>query len=608
MVPSAVPDLRVHRANHGSVWMLLGTSSFVGAVDHQKERSGGTHIMQQRGADVGPLGILLSKGIRGSGLSPQDISHAKEEIFDTQEPKAGSHPGGVKRSPGKQVPDTEGYGSTSSTHHGGVGSEKVGMGQQSRSKFRRVDLSQSAGDICDLVGKQSGRSPHVVPLAQEKSAENKPTVRQAISIVKSGRFAAVVSKFKRKYFSQSSEKSRQCKREEVLKLAREVSGLRNPFPLSKDTVEGVAAALKEAGLKSAQQYMVELKLIHVESGYDVEAWLKRTLDLCKKSLERERGPVTRAAEVKVETMTTREPPVGRKVKGAPLSPVKMFLWAAIWMLREIEVRNMKVGHVRIRGEEKAISIFLPTSKCDQQGLGIRRSLNCSCRGPCEFWCPWSLGKDLIVNAKSMGMFANSPLFVDFRRAPTSKSGVIKSWKSSFGERISGHSPRRSGAMFYVRMGLPIQELAFLGRWKSNVVLLYAEEALQERAMMVPGLAEVPPTIAPSNSSVINVDKSPRIQSADKLEPGEDQDRSLVKAFDKPKDLWVVIKGKGWKNRPKHRVTKANWSLPIKSWSTACGWQFANNAAEFYFLCGPQGDKLKCAKCEKLWEARRVREA
>ena len=42
-------------------------------------------------------------------------------------------------------------------------------------------------------------------------------------------------------------------------------------------------------------------------------------------------------------------------------------------------------------------------------------------------------------------------------------------------------------MYYVRAGLPIQELAFLRRWKSNVVLQYAEEALQEKAISVPGL-------------------------------------------------------------------------------------------------------------------------
>ena len=34
-------------------------------------------------------------------------------------------------------------------------------------------------------------------------------------------------------------------------------------------------------------------------------------------------------------------------------------------------------------------------------------------------------------------------------------------------------------MIYVRAGLPLQEVAFLGRWKSNTVLIYAEEALEE---------------------------------------------------------------------------------------------------------------------------------
>ena len=108
----------------------------------------------------------------------------------------------------------------------------------------------------------------------------------------------------------------------------------------------MAAALQEAGLKSGQQYMTELMLLHIEAGYDVEAWLKRTFDLCKKSLERDRGPVTRAAEVKVESILRPEPWDRRlKGKGAPLNAVRMVLWAAIWMLREIEVRNMRVGDV-----------------------------------------------------------------------------------------------------------------------------------------------------------------------------------------------------------------------------------------------------------------------
>jgi hypothetical protein len=39
--------------------------------------------------------------------------------------------------------------------------------------------------------------------------------------------------------------------------------------------------------------------MHVEAGYEVEAWLKRTFDLSRKALDRLRGPPVRAAEVRV---------------------------------------------------------------------------------------------------------------------------------------------------------------------------------------------------------------------------------------------------------------------------------------------------------------------
>ena len=39
---------------------------------------------------------------------------------------------------------------------------------------------------------------------------------------------------------------------------------------------------------------------------------------------------------------------------------------------------MKLGHVRLRAQEKAVTIWLPISKCDQQGLGIKRTLKREC--------------------------------------------------------------------------------------------------------------------------------------------------------------------------------------------------------------------------------------
>ena len=89
--------------------------------------------------------------------------------------------------------------------------------------------------------------------------------------------------------------------------------------------------------------------MHIEAGFDVEPWLTRSLDLCKKSLERERGAVVRAAEVRLDKMKADEPTLlGPRQKGAPVTAVRMFILAAVWMLQEIEVRNMKVGHVRLR--------------------------------------------------------------------------------------------------------------------------------------------------------------------------------------------------------------------------------------------------------------------
>jgi hypothetical protein len=92
----------------------------------------------------------------------------------------------------------------------------------------------------------------------------------------------------------------------------------------------------------------------------------------------------------------------------------------------------------------------------------------------------------------------------------------------------------------VRKGLPIQELAFLGRWKSSVVLAYAEEARQEKPM---GLPATPMTLA-------------RVDKSKKDAVGEDKTRispkdggalrSMEMAFAKPKDSRVVTKGRGWK--------------------------------------------------------------
>eukprot|EP00435_Cladocopium_sp_Y103_P033500 s818_g8.t1 len=564
--------------------------------------------------NIGALGPLLPR--RPPGPTHAEHPKAKDDlefgpherfegVFECRETRETSrHP---TRHGSEGAADPEGAASTAERM--GIGAIRALKGKGAN--IRLCDVKHwSLGDLVGTAHRQPD-SKMPVPTEDHRTV-SKGSVKDAIDIAKGKGFAKVVDKFKRKFFAASSERSRMCKRSEVMQLAREVAGNKRPLPLDRGIIEGVAAALKEAGLKSGQQYMTELKLLHVEAGYEIDAGLKRTLDLCKRSLERERGPVTRAAEVKVETFVSLPPPESGLRKGTPEMASAMFLWAAIWMLREIEVRNMKVNHVRLRQAERAITICLPISKCDQLGLGIRRTLRCSCGQGCKTWCPWRLAMDLVADAKVKGFWGGSFLFRDPRGAQTSKSGTVKKWKELFGKETSGHSPRRSGAMFYVRRGLPIQELAFLGRWKSGVVLQYAEEALQEKPVEIPLEAKLATSSAPLPAPVRMVDK-PMALNEVRIEenvksPPEDEDVTMAAAFGKPKDLWVVTKGKGWRNRPRHQVTKAAWSLPIKEWTTACGWCFASHSSEFYFLSGSQVDKMKCNKCQAHQEARHVIEA
>ena len=100
-------------------------------------------------------------------------------------------------------------------------------------------------------------------------------MEKALEVASCGvKLREAVDALAKKYWAQSTMA---VKRQEVLKLAGLVMGSRPVFPLSKSGVEGVAAALKAANLASGDQYLNELKMMHVESGFLLEPWLLRVL-------------------------------------------------------------------------------------------------------------------------------------------------------------------------------------------------------------------------------------------------------------------------------------------------------------------------------------------
>ena len=284
---------------------------------------------------------------------------------------------------------------------------------------------------------------------------------------------------------------------------------------------------------------------------------------------------------------------------------------------------MLTSHISFLDKEKAVSIWLPKSKTDQRAAGVRRTLACCGKKTCLDLCPWRLACKVLKAARKKGFFGSTPLFLGDKFKAVTKAGFVNAWKDMFGDDVSGHSPRRSGAMYYVRAGLPIQELAFLGRWRSSVVLCYAEEALQEKPMRAGHwfTPEEPKKVAVQHLQQLSHEESGREECTREPNPKEDLAASedkvkktgdaaatpIASAFDSPKDLWVITKGRGSKARPAHRVTKACWSLPIKEWSTACGWLFADKSAEASFILKLKPDQAICNTCKNMGLARQVHE-
>ena len=128
----------------------------------------------------------------------------------------------------------------------------------------------------------------------------------------------------------------------------------------------------------------------MEAGFEVSLQMNKLLVDCKRSLRRNRGPVRRAPEVRLDDVEQLKWMLCCTGPRRTTRPALFYAWAVVWMLREIEVSAMKWRDVTRSECGKRVASFIPLSKCDQQGLGVRRTLQCSMNRSCPRWCCWRL--------------------------------------------------------------------------------------------------------------------------------------------------------------------------------------------------------------------------
>ena len=268
---------------------------------------------------------------------------------------------------------------------------------------------------------------------------------------------------------------------------------------------------------------------------------------------------------------------------------------------------------------RSVSLTLNQTKTDTEAKGVMRTLQCICQGACDLRCPYAVLETLVNRAMLSGASNGTLAQTASGEVPT-KAEIVKDWQMLFDTMATGHSARRSGALQYIRSGWAVSQVGFLGRWKSSVILEYAQEALESMAVNCDfkfGKSEMVANeelIERNMSGLLRAGLHSREESCVKEAitlklktelaafkyHSENAQEKMQEAMDKLEKRFET----GLKYLPglvksdRHKVVHANTktliSAPAAFWKTACGWMYYSSIYTF-----EEGDttKVTCEKCK-----------
>ena len=405
------------------------------------------------------------------------------------------------------------------------------------------------------------------------------------------------------FFSKNSERPRISRRKTIEKILVS-AGKFDRGLLTVDIMKTLASALKEAGYKSGLNYLIESKMWHLEAGGQWDCQLDRTFKLCKKGLERGKGPTKKAPEVPKSQRELSKELLWRASTCVVKFPHLLFLFGLVWMLREIEIAAFSTEDILVDYVGRKVTLIWRESKKDPEAKGMRRTLQCLCGPTCANECPFKVTVELIKAVENFNG-TESPIALTRRRQTPSKNLMVKAWTRTFKMTVGGHSARRTGALSYIRAGWDVGQVAYLGRWKSNIILEYAKEALEE--MPVNSYAPrketdlYPARCLDNEESLISLkdtqDKTKQEVNKMKSDVKAVQKKveDTVKQLEKWAETGEYLPGRVQSTHSKvvhaNRVTLA--VSPPFSWRTKCGWHY--HFSHYVFVSNPT--EVTCAKCK-----------
>eukprot|EP00435_Cladocopium_sp_Y103_P043178 s1082_g12.t1 len=465
--------------------------------------------------------------------------------------------------------------------------------------------------------KRKAENPTRPDLPKKKSVLNlpKPNLRNAVKLAMSKKSAGeTVKRMEKDFYSNSSRTAKASRRKTVTDV---LTAGKSPMPLTPESMKLLGGTLRESGYKSAYMYLAEAKTLHVELGFGWSPLLERNYKLCMAAAKRGLGPKKKAIEVPESqwsnfALLSSTPRQGHKVGLA----THLFACGVHWMMREIELANLTATDVRFEPNSRSVTIVWRESKTDSAGEGIARTMQCICEESCDLRCPYAVLEVLVNNAGLKGA-KGGHLATYSNGLVAKKADIVADWRKLHGSRVTGQSTRRSGALQYIRKGWSVTQVGYLGRWKSNVIMQYAQEALESMAVNASSSFTPPPTAASdsaSSASLANMlrlstqvdnkaDKSLTQKLKEELESlktdSKGANEALAEAIQglesklstSSKYLPPLVKS------GRHQVIHLNCKTlvfsPSTTWKTTCGWYYY--LANYQFVEG-DSTKVSCAKC------------
>ena len=234
----------------------------------------------------------------------------------------------------------------------------------------------------------------------------------------------------------------------------------------------VMEALKQAGSRSAQQYLDVAKHHHVASGLPWTDRLQFSYRISVHSCKRGLGPSKHASVSHVSLPRTTG------FQGPNLSAHATVL-ASWWMLREIKASRARIRHLTFHEDQMRVEWLLRSSKTDQAALGAIRTHICSCKHHSRTLCPYHALLNLTewpvapVFVTADGSALAKAGWADTFEALASRLGLPLSYPNG-GRAFTGHSACATGAQYLASRGIELWRIQMFGG--SEVALQYVRNA------------------------------------------------------------------------------------------------------------------------------------